>query len=286
MVRMLYSFCTLITLGFGTVALAADPPSQSPDPAAIDPAAIEGTWNIVGNGTPGKLEIHVDAQGRVTGSIYRQPIEGRFDPQNGTLVFDRLKPNARLTPLQRWEGRLIATSREPSETSATYLLKGSFKSVAGPDFGRDGVDYAWEGQSVQRPALVADMKQLQGDWILRSVTPCNDRSVTLPESLLQQLGQTRSPSTSSWQIRDNQIVVDGNVVATITNDVDLPDLKSKIGFRDYRLMLLTLPSGKGFFCSYAIGPDKVEIAYPIATSCHRGSGQILYLQRSPEPANR
>lgn len=277
MVPMLRKVGSLFTLGFGAMAFAADPPS----PTTALPA-MEGTWNIVGNGTPGVLEIHVDAQGSVTGSIYRQPIEGRFDASTGTLVFDRLRPDARSTPLQRWEGRLIATSNASVETPATFLLQGTFKSVAGPEFGRDGVDYAWEGQAVRRPALVAELRQLQGEWSLSSVTPCNDRSVTLPESLLQQLSQIRSPSTSAWQIRDNQIVVDGKVVATLTNDLDLPDLKKRIGLKSFRLMLLTLPDGKGYFCSYWIGPDRVEIAYPVATSCHRGSGQILSLKRAPE----
>jgi hypothetical protein len=51
---------------------------------------------------------------------------------------------------------------------------------------------------------------------------------------------------------------------------------------DRRLLVLTLPHGKGLLCSYTIREGEIELAYPHTTSCHRGSGYIVYLRRPAE----
>ena len=78
-------------------------------------------------------------------------------------------------------------------------------------------------------------------------------------------------------------MADGQLVATLANDLPFPTLHSEIGLPFYRLIMLTLPDGKAVLCSYKFHEDhRLELAYPHTTSCHRGSGQIVYLQR-PAP---
>ncbi len=53
------------------------------------PASVGANWKINGNGYPGDLAISQAADGRLTGSVYGQTIEGYYSPGAGNLAFVR-----------------------------------------------------------------------------------------------------------------------------------------------------------------------------------------------------
>lgn len=115
---------------------------------------------------------------------------------------------------------------------------------------------------------------MQGRWQVLGSTPCIDKDVKLPV----EVGLTDTGSL--LVVQGNQLTCNGKVVAALTNDLASSALNAEKGFKEFRLLVLTLPSGKGLLCSYSITEDGVEIAYPHTTACHRGSGQIVYLKRA------
>lgn len=125
------------------------------------------------------------------------------------------------------------------------------------------------GADAPTPTPADDLKTLQGDWKI-SLVVWKDRLPSI--SRLNEEGQ-------SLKIEENRLMVDGKVVGTLTNDLpEVPQAK-EVGWHINRLVLLTLPDGKGLWCSYRIEPTRVQLTYPHTTSCHRGSGQIVYLER-------
>jgi hypothetical protein len=159
-----------------------------------------------------------------------------------------------------------AASRQPTPSKELLSRSRGANSEA-------GVDYAWSGQEIRLPAPAVDLEHLQGNWQVSSITPCINTAIKLPdETGLNAL-------TSKIEINDNQLRYEGKVVATLANDLQLKAIQEEVGFRSYRPILLTLSDGKGLMCSYMIKADGVEIAYPHTTSCHRGSGHIVFLKR-------
>jgi hypothetical protein len=73
-------------------------------------------------------------------------------------------------------------------------------------------------------------------------------------------------------VRGNQLLWRDKVLAALTTDLPSRALHPEVGFRGFRLLVLTLPDGKGLVGSYTIREDQIELAYPHTTSCHRGSG--------------
>jgi hypothetical protein len=237
---------------------------------ATPPEPVAGSWWIKGHETYGALVIQVAPEGAVTGTIYDQPIRGSFARDSGELQFTRYSDREATRGVQTWSGKLarVAGSQPP-----TYTLRGTFASIAGPQFGQPDQQYPWGGQAIRHPLPAVDLEQLQGDWTVAGVIACSDPQVALPKSAgLAEKGQ-------AIQLRGNQILRGGQPVAVVANDLDSQSLAKEVGFSDYRLMLLTLPDGRGMLCSYLIKAEGVEIAYPHTTSCHRGSGQVIYLRR-------
>src|SRR5262249_8878219 len=140
--------------------------------------------------------------------------------------------------------------------------------------GKPGVDYRWTARAVRLPLPAEDLRELQGRWDVAGMTPCNNKNVKLPDEL--RLGEPGP----AFEISGNQLLRGGQLVATLANDVAHDALNKEKGFPYSRLLMLTLPDGRGLLCNYSIGQDGVEIAYPHTTSCHRGSGQIIYLKRA------
>jgi hypothetical protein len=231
---------------------------------------VSGTWWVKGHETFGNLIIRVDADGRVSGTIYEQPIEGTFDAETKRLSFKRLRDVLDKKGVQVWTGELthVEGSRPPS-----FTLQGTFTSTAGDEFGQPGVAYRWTSTEIRHPPPSVDLKELQGEWEVASVTRCLRETVKLPDNTgLNEIA-------AQVQIRENQLLFQGKVAGTLANDLALASVDREIGFPGYRPICLTLPDGKGLMCSYQVKSDGVEIAYPHTTSCHRGSGHVVMLKR-------
>jgi hypothetical protein len=128
--------------------------------------------------------------------------------------------------------------------------------------------------SSSRPSTPAeDLKALQGRWQVASIFWPNTGRERLPEEA--RLGE----SGISLAIESNQMTHDGKLVAALANDLPLAAQEKEVGFAGNRLLMLTLPSGRGLLCSYRVLEEKIMITYPHTASCHRGSGQIVYLTR-------
>lgn len=241
----------------------------------LSPAeALPGAWAIEGNGFHGELLVELH-DGRVTGTIYGQPIEGDFDEQSSRVTFRRfvVRKNNDAVAVQEWSGVLTQVGHE---LPPRYLLQGAFHALGDPEFGASGVEFAWSGQAVRLPPPAVDLKRLQGQWQVAAITPCWDEDTHLP-------GETGLNEVSAdVTIAGNQLVCGGQVVATLANDVASPALAGEVGFASYRPLLLTMSDGRALVCSYVIRADEIEIAYPHTTACHRGSGQIVSLRRPPE----
>ncbi|MFO1063091.1 MAG: hypothetical protein U0892_04360 [Pirellulales bacterium] len=257
----LFVVCVLfVTAGFSrNVALAE----------SVSSDAVTGKWWILGNTTRGILDLTIDKEDRVTGSIYNQPIRGSWDGAKGELTFIRYIDEQATQPLQQWNGKAV-------EVDCNYrkvlVLEGSFHTL---NEGEDAAkrEYPWSGQLATNPAPSLDIKQLQGDWIITHVTRCLNPNVKLPDEIGLNVHDTL------FTIQGNQIKAGGNVTASIANDLQSAVLANEVGFLGSRVMVITTPNGQGMICSYYIENDVVEIAYPHTTSCHRGSGHILRLQR-------
>lgn len=238
-----------------------------PQPSA---EILSGDWWVQGNGTHGQLSVNVDSEGRISGSIYGQPIEGTFDSRTGKLKFKRFRDSADRDGIQLWVGELtlVEGSKPP-----TYRLAGTFSSIAGPEFGADGKDYDWNSTAVRHPAPAADLKEMQGKWVVDLVVSCNDRNRNLPDSM------GLNKKEAALEIAENKLLCNGKLVGTLANDLKLTSLEEEIGFPNFRPMCITLPDGTGLICSYQVQSDGIKIAYPLSTSCHRGSGNVIKLKR-------
>jgi len=118
-----------------------------------------------------------------------------------------------------------------------------------------------------------DLKALQGRWKVTAIYWPSDDERRLPkEARLNQQGTV-------LVIDGNRITQDGRTVATLANDLSLVAQEKEVGFAGNRLLMLTLPDGKGLLCSYHLKAGKVQIAYSHNCFCHRGSGQVVYLER-------
>lgn len=230
---------------------------------------VQGDWWILGNVTRGTLKIVIEPNKQVSGLIYNQPIRGTWDEKLGELNFDRFSDQQAKTPFQSWKGKLVKVECNGRDV---YVWAGTFQSI--DEKGQvDPKVYNWTGQSVTKPAPTLDLKSLQGDWRVESVTLCNNRNVKLPDSIgLNSRG-------THIEVVGNQLKINGQTTASLVNDLQSATLASQVGFDGSRVLLLTTSSGQGLICSYYIENDVVEIAYPHTTSCHRGSGHIVKLHR-------
>jgi hypothetical protein len=123
------------------------------------------------------------------------------------------------------------------------------------------------------PSPADDLRVMQGRWQLKSIYwPIDDKWRLPKEARLNE-------SDTALVIAGNKLLHDGKVVATLANDLPLPAQQKEIGFGGNRLLMLTLPDGKALLCSYRSSPELVQLTYTHRCSCHRGSGQVIYLER-------
>lgn len=130
------------------------------------------------------------------------------------------------------------------------------------------------GDNDKKPTPSDDLKAVQGSWTITSIIWPTETDQRLPNEA--GLNQNRI----TLIIEGNRITQDGKTVATLTNDLPSGNQHKEVGWAGAnRLMMLTLPDGRGFWCSYGFWEKKLQISYPHTTSCHRGSGQVVYLER-------
>lgn len=241
-------------------------------PAADPSEVLAGSWWINGNGSSGTLAVEV-AEGNVTGTVYGQPIVGTFDAATGRVTFVRKLDPQDAQGVQEWTGVL---SQIAGKLPPRYSLTGVFRGISNPEFGKPGVDYAWHGDAVRLLPPTEDVKNLQGRWEVSSVIRSVNKEIVLPSVLaLNEPGAT-------LEIDGNRLRLNDEDIATFANDISVRALADEVGFPNFRLLVLTLPNGQGLVCSYILTDGGIEIAYPHTTSCHRGSGQIVYLKRPRE----
>lgn len=113
-----------------------------------------------------------------------------------------------------------------------------------------------------------DLRMLQGAW---EVTSTGAGATVPKESRLDVFG-------NKLAFEGNRVTHDGKVVMTLANDVTLPSAEKEIGVKDSRLLMLTLPDGRGLLCNYRIADDVVRIQYPHTSFCNR-SGCSIILKR-------
>ena len=92
-----------------------------------------GNWNINGNGHTGVLTITgVDAQGRLSGTVFGQPLLGFWDSTSDAIVFMRLIDTGQPATFQIYTGYLFRNPISPQAgQNVTYTLTGSFLAFAG-----------------------------------------------------------------------------------------------------------------------------------------------------------
>ncbi len=233
--------------------------------------AVVGSWWLDGNGSPGTLVIKLVAGNEITGHVYDQPITGRFDAVARRLIFQRMLNPGDTQPRQEYTGVL---TRDAGSSPPRYCLTGTFRALDTPSFGEPGIQYPWFAKATRLRLPAEDLKELQGAWQVSDIVDCKNQAVKLPESTQLQTLHTR------LVFQGNQLLENGRVVATLTNDLDIPDLESQKGLKGLRLCLLTLPDGRGIVCSYGLEATGLVIAYPHTTSERRGlTGQIVFLKR-------
>lgn len=121
----------------------------------------------------------------------------------------------------------------------------------------------------------ASIDQLQGRWkVVASYGPNGDGKKLPVEARLNSVDTILS-------LDGNVISEAGHPVLALTTELPLPAEEKNVGLAGNRLVMLTLPNGKGLLCSWHLRDETWEIAYPHTTSCHRGSGQIILLKRMP-----
>jgi hypothetical protein len=135
---MLYT--AVLVLGFGGGVAAPATPVAPAAPVKLP----GGIWRITGNGFVGDLVIRLAANGKVEGTIYGQPIAGTFDAATKKLVFKRMKNPADTAGVQLWTGTLI---RIPDTDRPHFRLEGTYRSIAGPQWGKADTDYTWKSET-------------------------------------------------------------------------------------------------------------------------------------------
>jgi hypothetical protein len=241
----------------------------SPPPADYSPL-LAGTWRVNGNGFLGDLVIRLGPNGRIEGSFYGQPMTGSFDAHTNRVTIRRLRDAQDRAGVQLYTGLL---SRVANTDPPRFNLEGTFKSIAGQAWGKEGVEYLWKAQEVKLPTPAQDLRALQGRWEVARVLPARNPNLQLP-------AETRLVNGSGGLvIRGNELTWHGNVLATLANELPSAALNAEKGLKQARLLVLTLPDGRALVCSYTLRAGGVELAYPHTTADYRGSGQIIYLRR-------
>ena len=262
----------LCVMSFTGLAANSDSGSLTFDPRTV----LAGKWWFSGNGNPGDLVFQLanNCSNAFTGTVYQQPISGMLDPASKTVSFQRRLNSQDPTPRQEFTGVIAAV---PGSSPPRYTLSGTFRALDSPAFGQAGQNYKWTAEATRLKPPAQELEEIQGAWFVSRIIPCRDPAVRLPESA--RLNETQT----QLEFRGNQLMSNGQVVATLTNNLESQALESEKGLKSTRLAVLTLPDGRGVLCSYTLNDSGLEIAYPHTTHDLRGSGQVVFLKRPFNP---
>jgi hypothetical protein len=81
------------------------------------------TWRVNGNGYTGDLTLRADPAGKLTGTIYNDPINGFWDETSQKITFIRMHQGAHPSTAQVWTGYLFGNPRQST-------LAGSFEAFS------------------------------------------------------------------------------------------------------------------------------------------------------------
>jgi hypothetical protein len=208
-------------------------------------ALLEGSWSINANGNWGLLVINLDDHDKIDGSMYGHSIKGTYDSKTKQVMIKRLVSSKKGKPsaVQVFTGTL---AQDPKAKPPLYTLKGTFKSVGGPDWGKLDVKYKWTA-TTGSPTHAKALREWQGQW----------KVVT--SRWARHLGQPFEAG-SVVTVSGNEFLRNGKVVATLAADLHLSGAAKPHPSR--RLLMLTLPDGKGVLCAYRINGDNLNVVYP------------------------
>ncbi|MDQ4144817.1 MAG: hypothetical protein M3198_13980 [Actinomycetota bacterium] len=102
-----------------------------------------GDWSINGNGFEGTLKLAgVDAQGRVSGSVFGDPITGFWDEDAQKLTFVRGVNPTDPAKVQLYRGYQFGNEDE-NRTDFIWTLAGSFEALGGTGATANRTVYGW-----------------------------------------------------------------------------------------------------------------------------------------------
>ncbi|MFO0957709.1 MAG: hypothetical protein U0800_09650 [Isosphaeraceae bacterium] len=240
---------------------------------AQDPPTPFGHYRVVGNDIPGWLVITDEFDRSIGGTIYEHALKGRFDLATRQVTFQRLISygGGDIRPVQEFQGVL----RYEDAPAPRRVISGTFRSVAGPEWGADGVDYPWQATELSGTVQAEELKQMAGRWeVVDSQWPGGLTRLLPLTSPLARPG-------AILEIRNNQVLHEGEVIATLANDVRMPDTMPAM--RPTRKpLVIVFPDGTAYLTAYNFRPQQVlEIVYPHTTG-NVGRSHFLYWKRPAE----
>jgi len=223
-----------------------------PDVIPADSASLlEGSWSLTANGTPGALVIKAYKDGKIEGTMFGDSMSGAYDPKTKQVVLKRLahREGGEPSVVQVFTG---AFARDSEFKPALYSFKGTFKSVAGKDWGKPDTEYEWAA-TTGPPTRAKSLRELQGQWrVASSVWGVGPPKLPAKTGLIEK--------SSTLVICGNEVRSDGELVGTLADDLHTPDQVNQPPTR--RLLMLTLPDGSAWLCAYRIQNDVLQIVYP------------------------
>lgn len=121
-------------------------------PAAFAQSIFQGTWKIDNNGFPGDLVLRVDANGRVSGTVYGQEIFGFWDEDAKKITFVRIINRADPTSYQIFTGFLFTPAfrlNTGQQGEVAQMLTGYFEAFSGSGATAQRTLYGWHAQQAR-----------------------------------------------------------------------------------------------------------------------------------------
>lgn len=107
----------------------------------------QGTWTVNANGHIGKLEVSVDSQGNLNGSIFGNRISGFWDSTGDKITFIRIIDPQNAIKEQVYTGYLIEGGENLNGSGVRpFYLTGSFEAFSGTGAVASRVLYGWYGR--------------------------------------------------------------------------------------------------------------------------------------------
>ena len=260
MLRLLTLLALVFCLNTGVIpCFAADPASDM----------LNGQWSLTANQGVGALILKVNEEGKITGAIFGDKLEGKFDSRTKSVTLQRMATQmiGGLRPVQLYSG-LYSENKE----LGNCILKGTFKAVVEKGWGDPAVEYEWKATTGHLTQAIS-LRELQGHWKMTSSFGSTAGLPRLPAGTpLDKVGAT-------FSIEGNELRIDGKLIATLANEFSAFGMVPEPPTR--RLLMLTLPNGTAVLCAYRFASDYLQIVYP-HTVINLGGYQTTF-ERAPKP---